>query len=132
MNVVIISHASLAAGLREAAEMILGKQEDLYTLGAYPGEKTALITGKIEQIMANLHDPENTLVLADHEKGIFSSIATLLYLRYGTRVIAGVNLPMLIDILLMRTVLKKEDLIEEALGAGVIGVIDVNKLLENS
>ena len=82
--------------------------------------------------MANLHDPENTLVLADHEKGIFSSIATLLYLRYGTRVIAGVNLPMLIDILLMRTVLKKEDLIEEALGAGVIGVIDVNKLLENS
>ena len=49
INLILISHGAFAAGMREAAEMILGAQEKLAVFGLYPGDTVDTFAEKLEQ-----------------------------------------------------------------------------------
>jgi len=50
INLILISHGAFAAGMREAAEMILGPQEQLEVFGLYPGDTADNFAEKLEAI----------------------------------------------------------------------------------
>ena len=46
-GIVICAHSNFAAGLKEAVEMVAGKQECLETIGFYEGDDMMTLSGKI-------------------------------------------------------------------------------------
>jgi mannose PTS system EIIA component len=129
INLILISHGSYAAGLREAAEMILGEQENLEVFGVFPGDTVEIFSEKLEKAIENFNDPAHTLILADLPGGTPSNTAMMMVLKHKVHALVGTNLPMLIDILSMRSDMEMDELKEEALTAAKDGIIDANALL---
>ncbi len=129
INLILISHGSYAAGLREAAEMILGEQENLEVFGVFPGDTVDIFSEKLEKAIENFNDPAHTLILADLPGGTPSNTAMMMVLKHKVHALVGTNLPMLIDILSMRSDMEMDELKEEALTAAKNGIIDANALL---
>lgn len=129
INLILISHGSYAAGLREAAEMILGEQENLEVFGVFPGDTVDIFSEKLEKAIENFNDPAHTLILADLPGGTPSNTAMMMVLKHKVHALVGTNLPMLIDVLSMRSDMEMDELKEEALTAAKNGIIDANALL---
>ena len=69
IELILVSHGSFAAGLREAAEMILGEQKQVSVLGVYQGDSPDSFAAKLEQLIDETGDPKNVLVLSDLQSG---------------------------------------------------------------
>ena len=96
IELILVSHGSFAAGLREAAEMILGEQKQVSVLGVYQGDSPDSFTGKLEQLIDETGDPKNVLVLSDLQSGTPYNAGMVMALKKGSACIAGTNLPMLL------------------------------------
>lgn len=129
INIILVSHGSYAAGLREAAEMILGEQENLEVFGVFPGDTLDAFSAKVEKAIQQFNDPAQTLILADLPGGTPSNTAMMMVLKHHVHALIGCNLPMLIDVLSMRSELEMEDLKKEALETGRNGILDAEEKL---
>lgn len=129
VNVILVSHGSFAAGLRDAAEMILGEQENLDALGVFPGDTLDHFIAKVEDSINRFNDPDNTLIMADFFGGTPSNTTMMMVLKHHVHALIGCNLPMLIDVLSMRSELGVDDLMREALEIGRNGIRDPEEVL---
>lgn len=129
VNVILVSHGSYAVGLRDAAEMILGEQENLDALGVFPGDTLDAFTAKVENSINGFNDPDNTLIMADFFGGTPSNATMMMVIKHHVHALIGCNLPMLIDVLSMRSELGVEDLKREALVIGRNGIRDPEEVL---
>ena len=93
INLILISHGAFAAGMREAAEMILGAQEKLAVFGLYPGDTVDTFAEKLEQAIDEFGEADNTLILADLSSGTPSNTAMLMVMKRGVHALSGYNLP---------------------------------------
>ena len=126
INLILISHGAFAAGIREAAEMILGEQENLTVFGLYPGDTAESFSSKLEKAIDDFGDPDNTLLLADLPSGTPSNTAMLMVLKRGVHAISGYNLPALLEILTLRSEVGMEELIASAIAAAREGVVSAD------
>lgn len=131
IELVLVSHGSFAVGLREAAEMILGEQELISILGLYQGDSPDSFTQKLEQIIDEASDPKNVLVLTDLQSGTPYNTGMLMALKKGSACIAGINLPMLLEILSLRDEMDMEELLQVACSTGKAGIVNSSDLLAN-
>jgi PTS system mannose-specific IIA component len=122
VGVVLASHAALAQGLREAAEMIAGPQEQLAVVPLGPAEDLDVYRTRLEAAAASVDQGCGVLVLVDLFGG--SPGNTAAYLQ-GDRaqVVAGVSLPMLLEVLMNRAGTTPEALARTAAAAGREAVI---------
>ena len=98
-DLILISHGSFAAGMREAAEFIMGEQKGLTVLGLYPGETVDYFAGKLEKAIDSFRDPKEVLILSDLPNGTPSNAAMWMVLKKGVSCISGCNLPLVLEIL---------------------------------
>lgn len=131
IELVLVSHGSFAVGLREAAEMILGEQELISILGLYQGDSPDSFTQKLEQIIDEAGDAKNVLVLTDLQSGTPYNAGMLMALKKGSACIAGINLPMLLEILSLRDEIEMEELLQVACSTGKTGIVNSSDLLAN-
>jgi PTS system mannose-specific IIA component len=125
VGVVLVSHGPLAAALKAAAEMIVGPQERLESVGMDPAADVEALRGEIESALARVAEGvEGGLILADMLGGSPSNASGYAALA-GTPVVCGVNLPMLLEVLLRREGAAPGELAEVALEAGRSGVADL-------
>lgn len=129
INLILISHGSFAAGVREAAEMILGEQENLEVFGVFPGDTLESFSAKLEKAIDRFGDPENTLILSDLPCGTPSNTAMMMALKHHVRALSGCNLPMVVEVLSMRTEIGMDELIETACQAGRDGIVSAQDLI---
>ena len=129
INLVLISHGSLAAGIREAAEMILGEQENLIVLGLYPGDTVDSFSQKLEKAVDSLGSSENVLVLTDIPSGTPANAANRMVLQKNMRYLSGCNLPMLLEVLSDRRDETMDELVRLAIECGKDGIVDSKDLL---
>lgn len=120
--IILVSHGSYANGMLEAAEMILGKQENISVFGLYPGDTLATYREKLEKSIDEIGDPANTLILSDMPLGTPANMANVMVLKKGTSSVTGTNLPLLLDILSLRDVEPIENVIEMACETGRNGI----------
>ena len=111
INLILISHGAFAAGVREAAEMILGPQENLEVFGLYPG------------------DPDHTLILADLPSGTPSNTAMLMVMKHHVHALSGYNLPALLELLTLREEMEAGELIAAATEAGREGFVNAEQVI---
>ncbi|MCR5134331.1 MAG: PTS sugar transporter subunit IIA [Clostridiales bacterium] len=129
INLILVSHGSFAAGIREAAEMIFGVQENLEVFGVFPGDTVDAFSAKIEKAIEHFGDPKNTLILSDLIGGTPSNTAMMMALKHGVNVLSGLNLPMLIEVLSLREEAGIEEVAEQAAKVGREGIVCAAELM---
>ncbi|MEX3556106.1 MAG: PTS sugar transporter subunit IIA [Burkholderia gladioli] len=124
-GILIIAHAPLATALRECISHIYGG------LPARIGAIDVLADNDPAQVMAYAHseiarlrEENGVLVLADMYGATPANIASQLAKLDGVRVLAGVNLPMLVRSVCYRTT-PIDTLVEKALAGSTKGIHEV-------
>ena len=128
IGIVLVSHGLLAEGLRDAVEMIAGRQERFLTIGMQATGDLDTLRSRIESAVSEVAGDDGALVLVDILGGNPANASSRLA-RTGTEVICGVNLPMLLELLVQRQHSTLRELTAIAVQAAKEGVINLTQQL---
>jgi mannose/fructose/sorbose-specific phosphotransferase system IIA component len=118
--IIVAAHGDLAQALYGSAELIAGAQEGVICLGLPPGGNLQAFSA---QLAAALASSPSALVLVDMQGGTPWNVAVRLAApRSGVRVVSGVSLPMLLEVLLARAGQDVDALAQLAVDTGVRAV----------
>ncbi|MFX3616570.1 MAG: PTS sugar transporter subunit IIA [Sporolactobacillus sp.] len=96
-SIIICAHGDLAESLKRSAEMIFGKVQNVYPIRFVPGENQDDLKKKINQALQE-NDLQECLILTDLFCGSpYNAAAALAYEDKNLDVLAGVNLPLLLE-----------------------------------
>lgn len=130
-GVVVASHGDLARALISSAEMIVGSQENVAALCLDPKDNLETCHNELCAAIDRVQTDAGVIVLIDLFGGTPGNAAALGLRERSYPVVAGVNLPMLLEILVSRSSgLSVEELTDIALQAGQNSIIDVRARLE--
>jgi len=104
IGIVIASHGQLAAGFKDALEMIMGSQEKMVALALKPEMGPEEYREELKKAAEGLETPDGVLIMADLFGGSPANAATYLLQMENppVEVVTGVNLPVLLEITNMR------------------------------
>ncbi|EOI16680.1 TPA: PTS transporter subunit IIB [Enterococcus faecalis] len=95
-NIVLISHGSMAEGVKVSLEMIVGRQEHVHTVSLRPDSDNLQFEKELNKKMKALNG--TTLIIADLLGGTPCNVATKNYLNVdGVEIIAGMTLSVVIE-----------------------------------
>ncbi|MCD6311684.1 MAG: PTS sugar transporter subunit IIA [Elusimicrobia bacterium] len=114
VRVIIAAHGDFASHLLNSAENLLGRVEGVSALNFMQHQSTGELVDELKNRLKN-HEGEDVVILTDFLGGSPCNCACRFMDRDNVRIISGVNLPMLIEIML-----KKEKMPPEKLCADVI------------
>lgn len=130
MKIILVSHGSYSKGLYETMEMVLGPQEDLSYVGLYPEQGIDELKANIVKELNKADEGEEVLVLTDLFYGSPFNAMVQLMNTYDVYHMTGINVPLLMEILLMRGNGKTaSEICEETLKLATNTVSDVRKYL---
>jgi fructoselysine/glucoselysine PTS system EIIA component len=99
------SHGRLAEGMLSSVEMITGKQENVWTLGAYLDVHVDL-KSQIKGVFRKLGEEDELIVVTDIFGGSVNNEFMNLLTDKRIYLIAGLNLPMVIELVTMNNLEK--------------------------
>ena len=95
-GLIIATHGDLAASALEAAELLVGEQEQVETIGFRPGDSLELLLERFTQAIKRLEECEEILVLTNIKGGSPCNAATVMKAKNPKlRVVAGLSIPLL-------------------------------------
>ena len=95
-GLIIATHGDLVASALEAAELLVGEQEQVETIGFRPGDSLELLLERFTQAIKRLEECEEILVLTDIKGGSPCNAATVMKAKNPKlRVVAGLSIPLL-------------------------------------
>jgi len=101
--IVIGTHGWAAEQLLKTAEMLLGEQENVGWIDFVPGENAETLIEKYQAQLAKLDTTKGVLFLVDTWGGSpFNAASRIVLDKENYDVIAGVNIPMLVETLMAR------------------------------
>lgn len=117
---IIASHGLLAEGIMDSVRIIFGEQENVTTLCAYvdPGEN---IKDRVKSLLDSYPEDREIIVVADIMGGSVCNEFMCHLDRENLHVIAGMNLPMLLEMFAHRHS-EVNNLINVAVKAGALSV----------
>lgn len=102
IKIILASHGDFCLGLKQTAEMIAGKIDDLEIESFRPGQDPEDYKTQFEKVIIENGKTTPILVLVDLKGGTPYNTAMYLSQSYNLRVITGVNLPMLLSLVTTR------------------------------
>ncbi|MDD3158608.1 PTS sugar transporter subunit IIA [Anaeromusa sp.] len=124
---VVASHGGLCRELLFTAEMILGPAAQTAAAPLATGVSLQDFAAQLRQAVAAVQQEAGVLLLADLAGGTPCNVAAVLAVQSeGLRVVAGVNLPMLLEVLSRREGVSLEELSGIAATAGQGGICRVS------
>lgn len=115
-RIILISHGDLAKGMAHSAQMIAGANSDLLYYGLQPGEHPSQITNKIKsQIVANAE--YQFIIVVDIFGGSVCNQGMELLEFENVRLLSGMNLSLIIELLISADMISDEDLKEKVSNA---------------
>jgi len=131
INVLILSHCNLTKELIKTAEIIAGKQENLFSIDQdIKDENLVSLQSKISEILEKINNEQGTLILTDMLGGTPCNASVLLTKKFNIEVLTGVNLPMILSaIFASRTVSNAKDLADKVLADGRKSMVNAKQLL---
>lgn len=122
-NLILVSHGLFCEELKKSTEMIMGPQENIFTVALLPEEGPEDFQKKFEDIVADLED---FVVFADLLGGTPANVVSRKLIDGGQfDLYAGMNMPMVIGFL--NGVLLGEAV--DYVGFGTSNLVHVNSLL---
>lgn len=103
MQILIVTHGELAAGFKDAAEVIFGEVKGITTIGLHSGESVEAFGEKIYETLAGYDENESVLIFADllsaspYNQSVLSVNKLDAKRDENVRLIAGASLPMVLE-----------------------------------
>ncbi|MCJ1721609.1 mannose/fructose/sorbose PTS transporter subunit IIA [Listeria ivanovii] len=130
VGIVIGTHGESARELLKSAEMIIGKQDNVEFITFVPGENTDTLITKFNEKLEKMDTSEGVIFMVDLFGGSpYNASSQIALPKENMDVVTGVNIPMLLEVLSMRTASNQKDLVETDLKAGIGGVKSLKKSL---
>ncbi|HEX6140345.1 MAG TPA: PTS mannose transporter subunit IIAB [Candidatus Limnocylindria bacterium] len=132
LPVLLVGHGPLAAGLLGAVEMIAGPQERCAVVRLRPEDDIERVSKRLEAELRRMGvaDDDDGLIFADlFGAAPANAAAMLLRTRPNLEIVAGMNLPMVVDALLSREGMSAKDLCRQALASGQESIRDVGAVV---
>lgn len=129
IGLVIVTHHELAFALVKVVRMLYGEIEKLEAVPLLEGEGLEDLLEKVREAINKVDDGDGVLILVDIFGGTTMNVSSLIAAeREDLQVIAGVNIPMLLSVVMEREdVRDAKELAEIALDSGKKGIIDVRE-----
>lgn len=125
-NIILISHGSMAEGVKASLEMIVGKQDHVHVVALTPDGDNRQFEKELLKKMKALNG--SSLIIADLLGGTPCNIALSNYLESeNVEIIAGMSLPLVIEATLNSTATVKE-----LIQAATTGIVDVKQKMEQT
>lgn len=99
VGIILASHGGFATGIHQSVSMIFGDEPNVAACTLMPSEGPDDIRAKMEEAIASFDDPDNILFLVDLWGGTPFNQANALIAGHEDKwaIVAGLNLPMLIE-----------------------------------
>lgn len=103
MQILIVTHGELAAGFKDAAEVIFGEVKGITTIGLHSGESVEAFGEKIYEALTGYDENESVLIFADllsaspYNQSVLSVNKLDAKRAENVRLIAGASLPMVLE-----------------------------------
>lgn len=103
MQILIVTHGELAAGFKDAAEVIFGEVKGITTIGLHSDESVEAFGEKIYATLAGFDENESVLIIADllsaspYNQSVLSVNKLDEKRAENVRLIAGASLPMVLE-----------------------------------
>lgn len=131
-KLVVATHGSFAAGIKETMNFIVGDSQLINVISAYISPDFDM-EKEAEKYINELKDEDELIVAADIFGGSVANTFSNYINNKKVHIITGVNLPMLIELAAgIDTNDTAEKLIEKAAQSAKEGVIYVNEVLNNT
>ena len=125
-NIILISHGSMAEGVKASLEMIVGKQDHVHVVALTPDGDNRQFEEELLKKMKALNG--SSLIIADLLGGTPCNVALSNYLESeNVEIIAGMSLPLVIEATLNSTATVKE-----LIQAATTGIVDVKQKMEQT
>jgi mannose PTS system EIIA component len=122
IGIVVAGHGRFCDGLRDAAEMIMGPQEQLAVVPMGPAENLDQYKDKLRRARDEVDSGDGVLLLVDLFGGSPSNVSCYL-LGPSTEAVTGVSLPMFLEVLSSREGASLADAVKTAMASAEIGTI---------
>ncbi|EME8158924.1 PTS sugar transporter subunit IIB [Enterococcus faecium] len=125
-NIILISHGSMAEGVKASLEMIVGKQDHVHVVALTPDGDNRQFEEELLKKMKALNG--SSLIIADLLGGTPCNVALSYYLESeNVEIIAGMSLPLVIEATLNSTATVKE-----LIQAATTGIVDVKQKMKQT
>lgn len=128
VGVLLVTHGEFGAALLDAAQMILGQQKGAATVSVQVSKGVDEILVDLKTGLASLDTGMGVLVLTDLFGGTPTTLSLSLLKTGNIEVVAGVNMPMLLEVLQNRSQ-KLSDLAAQAKAKGQQGIVVPGEML---
>ena len=124
----IATHGALAKGIGSSLEIIAGQMENVYFIQAYLDENKS-IEEELKELVGDQREEEEWVIFSDLLGGSITNQILRVTLRENVHVVAGFNLPVVLEILLADMESPLEAVIEQAIQNAREQLVYVNKLI---
>ncbi len=128
VGVILVTHGQFGQHLLEAAQTILGPQEQCAHIAVEGAVDMATLLTDLKNAVKRMETGEGVIILTDMFGGTPSNISLSLLQPGKVDVLTGVNLPMLLRILGMRDQ-ELTQLAQNAKNAGIQGIVLAGEVL---
>ncbi len=118
IGIIIITHGALGAELIAVAEHVVGRQPDLISVAIGPEDDIETCRSNILAKITQVDKGDGVAILTDMFGGTPSNLAISVMMPDKVEVIAGVNVPMLIKLISVRSTLSLVNAVMTAQEAG--------------
>ncbi|MFN0262320.1 PTS sugar transporter subunit IIA [Tepidamorphus sp. 3E244] len=118
IGLVVVTHGLLAREFRAAVEHIVGPQDAFETISIGPDDDVEQRRSEILDAISKVNDGDGVVVLTDMFGGTPSNLAISIMESAPVEVLAGVNLPMLVKLVSVRSDMNLNDAVRAASEAG--------------
>ena len=132
IGIVIVTHGKFGTELLKSAELIIGEQKNVFTLGLEHGDNIEELRNQLKTAVEELDEGDGVLVLTDLFGGSPSNVAATNMEHLDFHSLTGVNLPMLIEALSMRECLSIDELTNSSYNAGYEGIKNIREILNDN
>lgn len=108
MKYICASHGNMASGVKNTIEMFLGKQENVYAIDAYVGKCDFM--QEFLSLVESFGGKEEIIVFTDVFSGSVNQMISNCLNTYDIKVLAGFNLPLIMEIMLRGETLSDEEI----------------------
>ena len=133
IGILIVTHGNFGTELLKSAELIIGKQDNVKTLGLNHGDNVDELYDRVSEAIKELDNGDGVLVFTDLFGGSPSNVVARNMEHLNFYSLTGVNLPMLIEALDSRYDIELEELVDTVCTSGIEGIKNIrSELLVNS
>ena len=120
IGLLVTGHANFGTGITSSVNLIAGEQEAYKAVDFLPTYSTEDLTREITKALEDLKDCEGVIIFTDLMGGTpFNVSAQIGHGKENIRIVAGTNLPMLVEIVMSRKFMDNlDELVDSVLETG--------------